>query len=143
MADECIFCRIAAGKAPASVIYRDALVCVFMDAHPVTPGHALVVPVAHATHLADMPEETGEHLFLVAQRIAAAIRASGLKSEGIALFLADGAAATQEIMHVHLHVVPRFAGDGIGPRFCGRGSFRPSRMELEETAELIRARLNG
>jgi histidine triad (HIT) family protein len=137
----CIFCSIVGGSADAAIVYRDDLVVAFMDIHPVNPGHVLVIPARHATGLLDLPEETGARIFRVAQRVSAAIRASGLRCDGINLILADGRAAMQEIPHVHLHVVPRFVGDGIGVRFLGRGGSRASRAELEKNASLIRAKL--
>jgi len=108
-----------------------------MDIKPVNAGHVLVVPVSHAPYLADLPEDAGAHLFRLARRIAAAMRASGLRCEGINLFLADGEAAMQEVFHTHLHVIPRFRGDGFGLRFGPDYVIRP-RSDLETTAEAIR-----
>lgn len=76
-----------------------------------------------------------------AKRLTAALRASGLRCEGVNLFLADGEAAMQEIFHVHLHVFPRFAGDGFGLRFGPHYRERPEREALEAAAERIRAAL--
>jgi diadenosine tetraphosphate (Ap4A) HIT family hydrolase len=108
----CEFCEIVAGRSPASVVYRDEDCIVFMDLRPVTAGHLLVVPIEHATHLADLDPAEGQALFALAQRLAAAIRHSTLKPAGINVHLADGEAAGQEIFHVHLHVIPRYRGDG-------------------------------
>ncbi len=134
----CIFCDIVAGNAPASIIHRDELCTAFMDIQPVNPGHLLVVPNRHATGLADLPTEAGGHLFRVAQQIAAALRKSGVRCEGVNLFLADGAAAGQDVFHVHLHVIPRYAGDGFGFRFSPAYGTRPSREALDQLAEQIR-----
>ena len=139
--DDCIFCRIVAGRAPASVVHRDERCVAFMDIRPVNPGHLLVVPVRHATHLADADEETAAHLMRVAHRLAAAVRASGLRCDGVTLHLADGAAAGQEVFHVHLHVFPRWRGDGFGLRFGPGYGVRP-RAELDSAAEAIRAVLD-
>jgi len=111
-----VFCDIIAGRTSASVVHRDERCMAFMDIRPVTPGHLLVVPLAHASSLAHLDPATGGHLFVVAQKLATAIRQSGLKADGINLYLADGEAAGQEVLHVHLHVFPRFAGDGFGLR---------------------------
>ena len=134
---ECIFCKIAAGEGQASIFYQDDAVLGFMDVNPVNEGHALIIPRRHAAHLADLDEETGRHIFAVAQRTAAAIRQSGLKCEGIDLFLADGEAAGQEISHVHMHVFPRYRGDPF--RLSVDRGARPSRQELDRVAELIRS----
>ena len=117
MIEPCVFCSIVAGKAEASVVHRDDLCLAFMDLQPVNPGHLLVVPLEHATYLADLPAATGAHMFAVAQRLAAAVRRSGLRADGVNFFLADGEAAGQEVFHVHLHVLPRFADDGFGLTF--------------------------
>lgn len=133
----CVFCEIVAGRSPASVVHEDARAIVFMTIEPVNPGHLLVLPKAHAPFLADLDEATGAHLFQLAMRAAGAIRASGLRCEGINLFLADGEAAFQEVFHLHLHVFPRFAGDGFG--ISADWSVRPAREELDAAAARIRA----
>lgn len=138
---ECLFCELAKGTTEATFVYRDDLVCAFMDIQPVNPGHVLIVPNEHATYLADLPVETGAHVFRVAQRITAAIRSSGIQCEGVNFFLADGEAAMQEIFHVHLHVIPRFQGDGFGLKFADRYFTKPRRSDLEEAAEAIRTQL--
>ena len=138
----CVFCDILAGKPPSSIIFRDDLCCAFMDIQPVNPGHVLVVPAGHASCLAELDEESGAHMFRVAQRIAKAIRNSGIKCEGINLFLADGEAAGQDVFHVHLHVLPRYTGDGFGFRFGPEYGNRPSRAELDGTAGKIRRALS-
>jgi histidine triad (HIT) family protein len=136
MAD-CVFCEIVAAREPASIVHRDDACIAFMDICPVTPGHLLVIPVAHATYLADLPAEAGAAMFHTAQRLAQAVRRSGVKAEGINLLLADGEAAGQEIFHVHLHVLPRFAGDGFGHRFPPNYGQQPPRHELDATAAAI------
>jgi diadenosine tetraphosphate (Ap4A) HIT family hydrolase len=134
----CPFCEIIAGRLPSSDLYRDDLVAAFLDIRPITTGHLLVVPLSHASGLADLPEETGAAMFVAAQRMAAALRGSEIQCDGINFFLADGAVAGQEVEHVHLHVVPRFAGDG----FTLTASFlSPDRIDLDATAELVRRAL--
>jgi diadenosine tetraphosphate (Ap4A) HIT family hydrolase len=134
--DDCVFCEIVAGRALASVVHEDALSMAFLDTRPVTPGHLLVVPKRHASDLAALDAEVGAHLFRVALGTARALRAAELRCEGINLFLADDEAAGQEVFHVHLHVFPRFAGDGF--RIEANGSSTPSRAELDATAASIR-----
>jgi len=102
-----------------------------MDIQPVNPGHVLVVPTRHASFLEELDEEAGARMFVTAQRIARALKYSGLKCEGINFFLADGQAAGQEVFHVHLHVVPRYPGDGFGLRFGPEYGHRPSRTDLD------------
>lgn len=135
----CIFCGIVAGEIPSSMVFRDEQCVVFMDIQPVNAGHVLVVPLRHAAHLADLDPQTAGHLMIVAQRIAAALRETSLSCEGVNLLLADGAAAGQEVFHVHLHVLPRYAGDGFGFRFGPDYTNRPLRARLDAVAAEIRA----
>jgi histidine triad (HIT) family protein len=108
-----------------------------MDITPVNSGHLLVVPIKHATYLADLDPQAGGALFNVAQRLSSAVRKSGLRAEGINLLLADGEAAGQEVFHVHLHVLPRFLGDGFGHRFPATYGQHPTREQLDSNARAI------
>jgi histidine triad (HIT) family protein len=130
----CVFCDILAGKLPSSQVFGDGVCAAFLDIQPVNPGHVLVVPHWHAASLADLDPQTGGHMFRVGQQLAAALRRSGLRCEGVNLFLADGEAAGQDVLHVHLHVIPRFAGDGFGLRFGPGNRQRPARVVLDEIA---------
>jgi diadenosine tetraphosphate (Ap4A) HIT family hydrolase len=132
----CIFCSIARGKIPASVVYRDDHVIAFLDIAPVNPGHLLVIPVRHAASLAEMAPGDGERVFATAQRLGAALHRSGIRCEGINLFLADGSVAGQEVFHAHLHVVPRFAGDAVRFSWPRR---QVERETLDANAASIRA----
>lgn len=134
----CVFCRIIDGVEAASVVYSDDKVMAFLDIQPVNPGHVLVVPRVHAAQLSELDPETGGYMFKTAMRIAAAVRGSGVRCEGVSLHLADGEAASQEILHVHLHVIPRFKGDGFGFRFGPNYGAKRSRPELDGIAENIR-----
>lgn len=109
-----------------------------MDTQPINPGHLLVIPVRHSAYLSELEEEEGARIFRVAQRLASALRRSGVRCEGVNLFLADGEAAMQEVLHVHLHVVPRYANDGFGFKFPTGYWTRPERKELTEVAKKIR-----
>lgn len=132
---DCIFCTIVAGQSPVSKFYEDDLVLGLMTIGPVTDGHAMIMPKRHAAYLADLDEETGKHLFTITQRTAAAIRASGLRCEGINLFLADGEVAFQEVFHLHMHVFPRYKGDTF--KLVADWSYHPPRAKLDEAAQAI------
>jgi histidine triad (HIT) family protein len=131
----CIFCDIIEGRLSRSTVYEDDVVIAIMDTQPVNQGHVLVMPKKHAAFMADMDEQTGAHLFRVTMRVAQALYTSGLRCEGINLFLADGEAAFQEILHVHMHVFPRFKGDSY--KIEADWSHQPSREELDALAERI------
>ena len=135
--NDCIFCKILSGELESSIVYQDECCTAFMDIQPVNPGHVLIVPNRHAAYLADLKEEEGAQMFRVAQRLAATLRVSGVTCEGVNLFLADGEAAMQEVFHVHLHVFPRYAGDGFGLKFGPRYLQKPERKELDAIAEKL------
>lgn len=133
-----IFGEIIAGRAEASRVFEDDDVLAFMDIRPMTPGHVLVVPKVVARSLAELDPVVGGKLFQVGQRVAAALRASEVGCDGVNFFLADGVTAGQEVFHVHLHVIPRTAGDGFGLR--GRPT-SPRRADLDYLAGSIRGAL--
>ncbi len=134
---DCVFCAILQGTLPGSLFYADELVVGLLDINPVTEGHALIIPRHHVADLAALDEATGQRLWTVAQRTAAALRAATLRCEGVNLFLADGEAAFQEVFHVHLHVFPRYVGDGF--TINADWSKRPLRETLNSTAATLRS----
>ena len=136
--NNCKFCDILANKLPSSQVYQDEKCTVFMDILPVNPGHVLIVPNKHASSLADLDEVVGAHMFRIAQRLAKALRQSGVYCEGVNFFLADGEAAGQEVFHVHLHVFPRYSNDGFGLRFGPLYGNMPNRQALDEIAQKIK-----
>lgn len=136
---DCVFCAIVRGEAEASVAYEDERVVAFMDIAPATAGHLLVVPRRHARRLADLDPEDGAQMFRVAQRVAAAVRRSSIPAEGVNLLLADGEVAMQEVMHVHLHVLPRTEGDGLALSAALR---EPHRSSLDAQAAELAAALS-
>ena len=141
-AGNCVFCEIIQGRAPASIVYADERVIAFMDIHPMNTRHLLVVPKAHAFHLADLDAHTGSNKFRVGRELAGALRASGVPCQGVNLFFADGEAAGQRIDHVHLHVIPRFRGDGFGFCFGPDYDLFPQRDSLDRSATAIRSALD-
>ncbi|MFZ2529324.1 MAG: HIT family protein [Rhodococcus sp. (in: high G+C Gram-positive bacteria)] len=132
---DCVFCTIVAGEAPASVVLDEPDVIAFMDIRPFTAGHLLVVPKRHAAGLGGLASEDGARVFDAGRRIAVALRSGVVPADGVNLFLADGAAAGQEVFHVHLHVIPRRRGDGFGLRALPRSA---NRTVLDGTAAAIR-----
>lgn len=141
MAADCVFCRILAGELPVTWVLREGRVAAFMDIQPVNPGHVLVIPVRHAETLEELEPDEAAEMMRAARRVAVALRASGLRCEGVNLFLADGEAAGQEVFHAHLHVFPRWPNDGFGLRFGPDYRTLPPRAALEDAAEAIRGAL--
>jgi histidine triad (HIT) family protein len=130
----CTFCRIIEGELQSSKVYEDGHVVAFMDTMPVNPGHVLVVPKRHFKELNEMDETTGMHLFRAAMRIERAIREADIRCEGTHLLQNNGRAALQEVLHVHLHIIPRYKGDNMKMIFERRPR---SRLELDELADKI------
>jgi histidine triad (HIT) family protein len=108
-----------------------------MDVLPVNPGHTLVIPRVHASRLADLPEATAGPLMAVGHRIALALQRTDMRTDGVNLFLADGEVAGQEVFHVHLHVIPRRAGDGL--HLSVDYDAPPTRDVLDQQADQIRS----
>lgn len=109
----CVFCDIVAEKAPAVRIYEDNDYLAFLDIRPFTRGHTLVIPKRHFVDLTDTPSDVVADLARIGQRIAQASRESGLHADGNNIAINDGRAAFQSVFHIHLHVVPRQAGDKL------------------------------
>jgi histidine triad (HIT) family protein len=133
--ETCLICRLVHGELPSSRVHEDEHVVAFMDLHPVNPGHLFVVPRAHVPLLDDLDDDLSIQVYRVAHRLTRALRRSGLRCEGVNLFLADGPAAFQEVPHVHLHVFPRFVGDSFRIDADWRAR---SRDELDAAAKKIR-----
>ena len=109
---DCIFCRIISGEIPSTKVYEDELVYAFMDISPINYGHVLVIPREHHESIATVPEAVAGRMMRVGSRLGVAMKRA-LDYDGYNLHLADGAAAGQVVMHVHLHVVPRGVEDGF------------------------------
>jgi histidine triad (HIT) family protein len=110
--DGCVFCAIVAGGAPAERVFEDDTTMAFLDINPAADGHTLVIPKRHAENLFDLGEEDGEAVWRTVRHVATGIR-EALGSEGMNLFQSNGRAAFQAVLHFHVHVVPRWSGDGI------------------------------
>lgn len=103
----CLFCTIIAGDIPAHKVYEDEQVLAFLDIYPKTKGHTLVIPKRHADNIYDIDTKDLEHVMHVAQEIAKGMKTS-LDTSGVNMFQSSGAVAQQEIMHYHMHVIPRY-----------------------------------
>ena len=110
---DCVFCMIRDGKIPSAKVYDDARTLAFMDINPLSRGHCLVVPKAHAPSLYDVEVEDLKAAALTAKKVAAAIK-KALSPDGLNLLQANGAAAFQSVPHFHLHLIPRWNNDGKG-----------------------------
>ena len=112
MAD-CVFCMIRDAKIPSAKVYDDERTLAFMDINPLTRGHCLVVTRAHAATLYDLEMEDLKAAVVTVKKVAGALP-KALKPDGLNVLQANGAAAFQSVPHFHLHLIPRWTGDGKG-----------------------------
>ena len=133
----CTICRIVAGELPSAPVLETPEVAALMDLRQHRPGHVLVVPRAHYARLGELPADLAGAMTQAALRVTAAIYRT-LAPAGVNLTLADGRAAGQEIMHVHLHVRPRAPGDRV---LTVRPCDPSDQSELAALARRIRAGL--
>jgi histidine triad (HIT) family protein len=132
-----VFCRIRDGQIPSIRLYEDERTLCFMDINPLSDGHCLVVTRAHAPTLFEAAEADLQAAIVTARRVGTALRAA-LGADGLSLLQANGAAAFQSVPHFHLHLIPRWTGDGRGfdwPLTPG------DRGRIQAVAEKIRAEL--
>lgn len=111
MAD-CIFCKIIAGEMPAQKVYENDKIFAFLDITPVNPGHTLVLPRAHHVDLLETPDDVLADIITRTKKIAAAIM-KAVKADGFNIGVNTKPAAGQAVFHTHLHIIPRFNGDGL------------------------------
>ncbi|MBD8872224.1 HIT domain-containing protein [Rhodanobacter sp. DHB23] len=109
---DCPFCAIVRGELPASVILDEGGILAFMDLRQAVPGHVLVIPRRHVVDIYGLETEEAATVMRAALRIAHALRAE-YDPPGLNLWQSNGEAGGQEVMHFHLHLHPRQAGDGL------------------------------
>lgn len=135
---DCLFCRIITGEVPSQKVYEDEDVFAFLDIQPVNVGHTLIVPKAHYENCGETPDDAMAAVIAVAKRVgAAALRVTG--AQGYNVGINCGAVAGQVIMHTHVHVMPRFEGDGLRhwPKLA------VSKDEMDSAAEKMRQVLSA
>ena len=110
--DDCVFCKILQKQIPSVSVYEDELILAFLDIAPFNFGHALIVPKDHHHSCTTLGDDYLARMMQAAPRIAAAIMRA-TEAEGFNLFLNNSSVAGQVVPHVHLHILPRFANDGV------------------------------
>ena len=111
MEKDCIFCKIANGEIPASTVYEDDMFRVILDMSPATKGHALILPKKHMADIFEMDSETAEKAFVLAAKVAKGMKAA-LNCDGLNIVQNNGEVAGQTVFHFHMHIIPRYEGDG-------------------------------
>ncbi len=135
---ECLFCRIARGEEPASIVYEDDETMAFMDVNQGIRGHLLVIPKSHYTDILDITPEAAEAVARTVVKLAPALK-EAMEADGLNVWQATGWNAGQRVFHFHVHLLPRYAGDGTP-----FGKFaRVSREELDMLAERIKRHLKS
>jgi histidine triad (HIT) family protein len=131
VADDCIFCAIAAGEGPAKIVQEDEHTVAFLDINPWTRGHALVIPRTHSRNLYEVDDQDLGRTMAAAKRLAGRMR-DALGCDGINLINSCEQAAWQTVFHFHVHLIPRYDDDPL--RLPGS----PMDVDDEELADLAR-----
>ncbi len=135
--ENCVFCRIVRGELPASKVYEDEHTLAIMDLQSVNPGHMLVLVKPHRDNIYALDDELAGAAMKTAARMARAAKAA-YGCEGVTLLQANEPAGAQTVFHFHIHVLPRWTGDGMELAWPAKN---PPREALEEMAEKLRAAL--
>lgn len=135
--ENCIFCMLANGEIPTATVYEDDTFRAILDIAPAHKGHVILLPKTHAANIFELDEEVAAKALPVVKKIAAAVKAA-TGCDGINILQNNGSAAGQSVFHLHIHIVPRFEGDGILPVWP-QGSYADG--EAAEWAERISAEI--
>jgi len=133
--ENCVFCRIVSGELPASRVYEDENTLVIMDIQSVNPGHMLVLVKPHRANVYALEDELAGAAMRTAARMARAVK-KAFGCEGVTLLQANEPAGAQTVFHFHIHVLPRWEGDGMALAWPAKN---PPRGALEEMAIRLRA----
>ncbi|MCR5320031.1 MAG: HIT family protein [Lachnospiraceae bacterium] len=133
--NDCIFCKIAKGEIPSKTIYEDEMFRVILDLGPATKGHALILPKEHFANLYELPDNYAEALMKVARKVGLLMKEK-LSCDGLNLVQNNGEIAGQTVFHFHMHMIPRYEGDG---QVIGWKPGEPTGEELEQIQSEILA----
>lgn len=139
---DCVFCKIVNKEVSASLVYEDEICIAFLDIHPMTEGHVLIIPKEHKERFTQLEIQVAGHIFKIGHKILKGIENSEIRCEGANLFLSDGAVAGQEVAHTHLHIAPRSKGDGQRVGFIHADPNQIARKYLDEIALKISNQIN-
>ncbi|MBI4085504.1 MAG: HIT family protein [Candidatus Liptonbacteria bacterium] len=135
----CVFCKIAKKEIAAEVIYEDNETIAFLDIHPRAQGHAIVVPKTHRENILEAQNEELGPIFSAVKKVVSGISES-ISPDGFTIGINHGKFAGQEIDHLHIHIIPRFTGDG-GRSIQSVADNKPSET-IQETASKIKKAIN-
>ncbi len=132
---DCIFCKIANGEIPSKTLYEDEKFRVILDLGPAAKGHALILPKDHFDNLYELSDETGAGVMKLARKMAT-VMTEKLACDGFNLVQNNGEVAGQTVFHFHMHLIPRYEGDGQRIKI-GWEPGKPDQEELEEIRKMI------
>jgi histidine triad (HIT) family protein len=132
--ENCIFCKIVRGELPSYKVYEDEKVLAFLDIRPVNAGHTLVVPKKHSTNIFDIAPEDWQAVTEAVRKVAIGIERA-LKADGVNIGMNNREHAGQVVHHPHVHVIPRYKGDGL--------KLMPQRSYLEGEADATAEKLRS
>ncbi len=112
MTEDCLFCKIVRGELPSYKVYEDDKTVAFLDIFPVQPGHTLVVPKNHARNIFDIAPGDWAAVAETTRKLSMAIE-KGMEADGVNLAMNNREHAGQVVPHPHMHIIPRFKGDGL------------------------------
>jgi histidine triad (HIT) family protein len=118
-------------------VYEDTDTLAFLDIRPVNRGHTLVIPKAHFRNILDVPEEVFLNVARTLRKVAPAVK-EGVGAEGVNVSSSHEPSAGQEVFHLHFHVIPRFAADGL--KHWPHGAYAEG--EADAVAQKIKQRLS-
>lgn len=137
----CVFCRIAAGLQPASLVFEDEKTLAFLDVRQFHAGHTLVIPRQHVPDIRVVDVETAQALMATVVRVARAVAAL-FPGDGMTVWHSAGEGANQEVPHLHVHVHPRRTGDDL-LRVYPEAPSSPDRVLLDEWADRLKRSLES
>lgn len=129
---DCIFCKISEGQIPSTTLYEDNDFRVIFDVGPASKGHALILSKKHFDDVFSMDEETASKVFVVAVKVAKAMK-EVLNFDGMNIVQNNGIIAGQTVFHFHMHLIPRYEGDTVNIGWV------PGTVDAEVLAELSEA----
>ncbi len=132
----CIFCKIAAGEIPSKTIYEDVDFRVILDISPASNGHALIIPKEHYADIYGLPDDLAGKVMVLAKKLAAHMT-EALGCDGFNLVQNNGEVAGQTVFHFHMHLIPRYQGDGNQDKICWN-HLDLSQEELDEIQKKLK-----
>lgn len=125
MEHNCIFCKIIKKEIPADIVYEDKSFLAFLDIHPVSDGHILILPKEHIIWMQDADDETISEIFKLSKKLMLAIK-SGMGCDYVQLYIVG-----KDVPHFHIHLIPRYYNDNLH-------QFPTKKYKDKESSEVVK-----